>query len=135
MLPWGMVASIRAQKHYLPTCCRKERKTNYTSRRRVEEHSLRGCCHGGINYTCILGLCTKPQETSIIIYKPMFSVFCMSMKVCLRSECRRGLRHELSSPAQSLGTWVRISLEAWMSVSLFRVHRLGSCDRPALPSK
>jgi hypothetical protein len=28
----------------------------------------------------------------------------------------RGLRHELPSPAETLGPWVRISLEAWMAV-------------------
>jgi hypothetical protein len=29
---------------------------------------------------------------------------------------RHGLRHELPSPAQTLGSWVLILLEAWMSV-------------------
>jgi hypothetical protein len=33
-----------------------------------------------------------------------------------RSQRPRGVRHELSSPSQSLGSWVRIPLEAWMSV-------------------
>jgi hypothetical protein len=33
-----------------------------------------------------------------------------------RSQWRRGLRHELSSLAWTLGSWVRIPLEAWMSV-------------------
>jgi hypothetical protein len=31
-----------------------------------------------------------------------------------RSQWRRGLRHEMSSPALTLGSWVRIPLEAWM---------------------
>jgi hypothetical protein len=29
---------------------------------------------------------------------------------------RAGLRHEMSSPARTLGTWIRIPLKAWMSV-------------------
>jgi hypothetical protein len=32
-----------------------------------------------------------------------------------RSQWPRGLRHELSSPARALGSWVRIPLKAWMS--------------------
>jgi hypothetical protein len=36
--------------------------------------------------------------------------------------CRpRGLRHELFSPAQTLGSWVRIPLEAWMYVCIYSV--------------
>jgi hypothetical protein len=31
-----------------------------------------------------------------------------------RSQWPRGLRHEMSSPAWTLGSWVRIPLEAWM---------------------
>jgi hypothetical protein len=38
-----------------------------------------------------------------------------------RSQGPRGLRHEMSSPAQTLGSWVRIPLETWMSVRLFCV--------------
>jgi hypothetical protein len=36
-----------------------------------------------------------------------------------RSQWLRGLRHELSSPARTLGSWVQIPLEAWMSVCAF----------------
>jgi hypothetical protein len=35
-----------------------------------------------------------------------------------RSQWPSGLRHEMSSPAWTLGSWVRIPLEAWMSVSV-----------------
>jgi hypothetical protein len=31
----------------------------------------------------------------------------------------RGLRHELSSLPQTLGSWVRISLKTWMSMCTF----------------
>jgi hypothetical protein len=36
-----------------------------------------------------------------------------------RSQWPRGLRHELSSLARKLGSWVRIPLKAWMSVCTF----------------
>jgi hypothetical protein len=40
-----------------------------------------------------------------------------------RSQWPRGLRHELSSPAQTLRSLVRFPLEAWMSVvRLFGVY-------------
>jgi hypothetical protein len=36
----------------------------------------------------------------------------------------RGLRHELSSPTQILGSWVRIPLNIWMSVCVYSVFVL-----------
>jgi hypothetical protein len=36
----------------------------------------------------------------------------------------RGVGHELSSPDERLGLWVRILLEAWMSVCCYRVFVL-----------
>jgi hypothetical protein len=41
-------------------------------------------------------------------------------EIC-RSQWPRGVRHELSSPAQTLASWVRIPLEAWMSVFVYSV--------------
>jgi hypothetical protein len=41
-----------------------------------------------------------------------------------RSRWSRGLRHEPSSPAQTLGSWVPIPLNAWMSVSVYSVFVL-----------
>jgi hypothetical protein len=38
-----------------------------------------------------------------------------------RLQWPRGLRHELSSPARSLGSWVRIPLKAWMFVCAYSV--------------
>jgi hypothetical protein len=43
-----------------------------------------------------------------------------------RSQWPRGLRHELSSSARTLGSWVRIPLEVWMSVCVYSVFVL-SC--------
>jgi hypothetical protein len=36
-----------------------------------------------------------------------------------RSQWPRDLRHELSSLARTLGSWVRIPLKSWMSVCTF----------------
>jgi hypothetical protein len=44
---------------------------------------------------------------------------------CL-SQWPRVLRHELSSLARTLGSWVRIPLEACMSVCVYSVFVLGS---------
>jgi hypothetical protein len=41
-----------------------------------------------------------------------------------RSQWPRRLRHELSSLARMLGSWVQIPLEAWMSVFLYSVFLL-----------
>jgi hypothetical protein len=43
-----------------------------------------------------------------------------------RSQWPRGLRHEMSSPAPTLGSWVRIPLRAWMFACLYSVFVL-SC--------
>jgi hypothetical protein len=41
-------------------------------------------------------------------------------KIC-QSQWPRALRHELSSPARTLASWVRISHKAWMSVCVYSV--------------
>jgi hypothetical protein len=48
-----------------------------------------------------------------------------STKMC-RSQWPRDLRHELSSLARKLRSWVRIPFEAWMSVCVDSVFVLGS---------
>jgi hypothetical protein len=52
-------------------------------------------------------------------------------KLC-RSQWPRGLGHELSSSAQTLGSWVPISLEAWMSVWVYSVFVLSCVQVAAL---
>jgi hypothetical protein len=48
------------------------------------------------------------------------TVVCMCFSLAYGTLCRsrwpRGLRYELSSLARTLGSWVRIPLEAWLSV-------------------
>jgi hypothetical protein len=45
--------------------------------------------------------------------------------ICIQFLCRsqwtHGVRHELSSSARTLGSWVRIPLEAWVSVCVYSV--------------
>jgi hypothetical protein len=41
-----------------------------------------------------------------------------------RSQWPRGLRPELSSPVRTLGSWVLIPLEAWMSLCVYSVFML-----------
>jgi hypothetical protein len=41
-----------------------------------------------------------------------------------RLQWQRGLRHELSSPAQIMGSWVQIPLEACMSLCVYSVFVL-----------
>jgi hypothetical protein len=49
-----------------------------------------------------------------------FCLFClMSWFLSWRSWCAAALRHELSSLARTLGSWVRIPLKSWMSVFAF----------------
>jgi hypothetical protein len=49
-----------------------------------------------------------------------------------RSQWPRGLRHELHSPAQTLGSWVRVSLEAGMFVCVCSVFVLPCVQVAAL---
>jgi hypothetical protein len=64
--------------------------------------------------------------------KELCAVFHYSTGDFGRSERPRGLRHELSSPAQSLGSWYRITLEARMSVRVYSVFVLSGVQVEAL---
>jgi hypothetical protein len=48
------------------------------------------------------------------------------------SQWPRGLRHELSTPAKTLGSWVRIPLEAWLFVCIYSVFVLSCVQVAAL---
>jgi hypothetical protein len=57
-----------------------------------------------------------------------------------RSQWPRCLRHELSSPAQTLGSWFPIPLEIWMSMCVYSVFvlfcvQVAALWRADLPSK
>jgi hypothetical protein len=47
-------------------------------------------------------------------------------RIMCRPQWPRGLRHEMSSPAWTLGSWLRIPLDAWMFVCVYSVFVL-SC--------
>jgi hypothetical protein len=64
--------------------------------------------------------------------KDEFYNFQVTIRQTCRSQCPRGLRHELSSPAQTLGSWVRIPLEAWMSVCIYSVFVMSCVQVVAL---
>jgi hypothetical protein len=53
--------------------------------------------------------------------------FFLNLSTLSQSEWLRGLRHELSSPAQTLGSWVRFPLEAWMFVYVYTMFVLAVC--------
>jgi hypothetical protein len=53
-----------------------------------------------------------------------------------RSQWPRGLRHELAWPASTLGSWVRITLKAWMFVCVSSAFvQVAALRRPDPPSK
>jgi hypothetical protein len=62
----------------------------------------------------------------------MVILFMNVAHVVCRSQWQRGLRHELSSFAQTLGSWVRIPLEAWMSVCVYSTFVLSCVQVAAL---
>jgi hypothetical protein len=51
----------------------------------------------------------------------VYGVFLTSMLKYCRSEWPRGIRHEMSSLARTLGSWILIPLKAWMFVCVYSV--------------
>jgi hypothetical protein len=74
---------------------------------------------------CIYALIVSPESMTSILWNIAFRKY---SKVWIfwkrRSEWTRGLRHVLSSPAQTLGSWVPIPIKAWMSVCVYSVFVL-----------
>jgi hypothetical protein len=74
---------------------------------------------------------TKPWYLCAKVHGITFQMTVTSKMTCIpihwcRSQWPRGLRHELSSLARILGSWVRISLGAWMSFCVYSVFMLGN---------
>jgi hypothetical protein len=67
-------------------------------------------------------LATGNQHIHSSQYRPVreLGVF-LAILVAGRSEWPRDLRHELSTLARTLGSWVQIPLEEWMSACLYSV--------------
>jgi hypothetical protein len=63
-------------------------------------------------------------------YRPKFIIRITQLIIRCFSQCFRpsqwpgGLRHKLSSLTRTLGSWVRIQLQAWMSVCVYSVFVL-----------
>jgi hypothetical protein len=55
-----------------------------------------------------------------LLWKRLFDLLILFISSC-RSQWPRGLRHELSSLARALASWVRIPLKTWMSVCVYSV--------------
>jgi hypothetical protein len=73
-----------------------------------------------------MSLETSMRETKIWIwYLPNAGTRRLSCSPSYRSQWPRGVRHELSSPRRTLGSSVRIPLEAWMSVCVYSVYSKG----------
>jgi hypothetical protein len=60
---------------------------------------------------------------SSLLHADFFIAYSLNLS---RSQWPRCLGHELSSRVQTLGSWVRIPLKAWMSVCVYSVFVLGS---------
>jgi hypothetical protein len=59
-------------------------------------------------------------------------IICLRNHLPCQSRWPRGLRQELSSPAETLRSWVRIPLEAWMSMCVYSVCAVLSVQLAAL---
>jgi hypothetical protein len=69
---------------------------------------------------CIISsLRTKVRFQNLLEMEVHSLHYIMPSDFSCRSQWPCSLRHKPSSPARTLGSWVRIALEAWMSVCLF----------------
>jgi hypothetical protein len=62
----------------------------------------------------------------------IFMLKIFSKSFFCRSQWPRSLGHELSSPPQPLGLWIRVPLGAWISVCLYSVFMLSYVKIAAL---
>jgi hypothetical protein len=69
---------------------------------------------------------SSPSYIKIWAYVSYIYCFIHPYYALCRSQWPRGLRHEMTSPAWTLGSWVRIPLETWMFVCVYSVFVL-SC--------
>jgi hypothetical protein len=62
----------------------------------------------------------KSSLQNLLLFSIISSHLCLNMP----TTWPRGLRHELSSIARTLGSWDRIPLKAWMTVCVYSVFVL-----------
>jgi hypothetical protein len=76
-------------------------------------------CEFGIYFVSFSHIYYESRK-NIIFYIGVYNTRILCGTSCIsRSQWLRGLRHELSSLARTLGSWVRIPLKAWMSMCAF----------------
>jgi hypothetical protein len=68
---------------------------------------------------CIIASCCLPGTLSFLLGYASINVGLLYSYS--PSQWPRGVRHELSLLARTLGSWVRIPLEAWMSACVYSV--------------
>jgi hypothetical protein len=78
-------------------------------------------------YSALRGLMAFSLSTATVLINCPSIIRIAKRRKC-RSQWPRGLRHEQSSPAQTLGSWVRIPTEAWMSVRVFLCLCCSVCE-------
>jgi hypothetical protein len=95
---------------------------NNNNDKKEEERRPRKCSFFLLFKEAISRLCYRMAQKSInLLVKRTLKCarnVLITFLIC-RSQWPRGLSHELSSPARTLGSWVGIPLEAWMSVCVY----------------
>jgi hypothetical protein len=86
---------------------------------------------GKMAWGCFEPIWTKCEFTTDLSLPIIINIYSVVSKRS-RSQWPRGLRHELSAPAQTLGSWVPIPLEAWISVCVYSVSVLSCVQIAAL---
>jgi hypothetical protein len=81
-------------------------------------YRLRNCCR---NTFLMVGSLWRSQAIIFINGFSDLDLFHGHYPTACRSQWPHGLRHELSSLDQTLGSWVRIPLETWKSVCVHSV--------------
>jgi hypothetical protein len=75
---------------------------------------------------CCRAQCWSASNPHALRHVNVFLCYGTSLTMSCRSQWSRCLRHELSSLAETLGSWVRILLEPWISGCVYSVFVLGS---------
>jgi hypothetical protein len=75
----------------------------------------------------------KANVNNIIIIVIVIVIIIIIEQIRLRAQWSRGLRHEMSSLSRTLGSWVRIPLEALVSAFIMRVVLVAALRRADSP--
>jgi hypothetical protein len=92
-------------------------QSGYTDILQVVASFVHALCKLKVKLPCALFIKHEPWRRFVRRIYTWEQGFCLSQRP-------RGLRHEPSSPARTLGSCVRIPLKAWMSVCVYSVFVL-----------